>query len=263
MHRSGFPIDTTWYAPDTHALMSRSALARAPGQPLYSRFEELVRERIDAGDWLPGSMIPSERELTTEFGLSRATTRKALDRLVAAGILRKEARRGTFVAEPKTIFEALTLRGFSAQALAAGASPASRLLRLERVVPPAQVASRLEIPGTQLVYLIERLRTVDDIVVALHQSYVPMHLVPNLQHEDLERRSLYEILGSQHGIGIGHAQETLESSLATEYEALVLGVSPGAPMLLLNIRLSTLDGRPLEVVKVTFRGDRVTLRQEI
>ncbi len=212
---------------------------------------------------MPGSIIPSERELSAEFGLSRATTRKALDRLVAAGLLRKEPRRGTFIAEPKTVFEALTLRGFSAQALEAGASPASRLLRFERVVPPVQVASRLEVAGTQLVYLIERLRTVDDVVVALHQSYVPMNLAPNLRQEDLERRSLYEVLASRHSIGVGHAEETLESSLATEYQALVLGVSPGAPMLLLNIRLSTLDGRPLEVVKVTFRGDRVTLRQEI
>jgi GntR family transcriptional regulator len=243
--------------------MRRSALARVPGQPLYSRFEELVRERIEAGDWSPGSAIPSERDLSTEFGLSRATTRKALDRLVAEGILRKEPRRGTFVAEPKTVFEALTLRGFSAQALEAGASPASRLLRFERMVPPAPVAARLQIPGTQLVYLIERLRTVDDVVVALHQSYVPMNLAPNLQQHELEHRSLYEVLATRHRIGIGHAQETLESSLATEYEALVLGVSPGTPMLLLNIRLSTQDGRPLEVVKVTFRGDRVTLRQEI
>ena len=243
--------------------MGRSALARIPGRPLYSRFEELVRERIDAGDWLPGSVIPSERDLSTEVGLSRATTRKALDRLVADGLLRKEPRRGTFVAEPKTVFEALTLRGFSAQALEAGASPASRLLRFERIVPPAQVAGRLEIPGTQLVYLIERLRTVDGVVVALHQSHVPMNLAPDLRQEDLETRSLYEVLASRHAIGIGHAQETLESSLATEYEALVLGVLPGAPMLLLNIRLSTTDGRPLEVVKVTFRGDRVTLRQEI
>lgn len=222
-----------------------------------------MRERIDAGEWLPGSMIPSERELSAEFGLSRATTRKALDRLVAAGLLRKELRRGTFVAQPKTVFEALTLRGFSAQALEAGASPASRLLRFERVLPPVQVAARLEIPGTQLVYLIERLRTVDDAAVALHQSYLPINLAPNLRHDDLQTRSLYEVLASRHGIAIGHAQETLESSLATEYEAIVLGVSPGAPMLLLNIRLSTLDGRPLEMVKVTFRGDRVTLRQEI
>lgn len=243
--------------------MGRPALARVPGQPLYSRFEELVRERIDSGEWPTGTGIPSERELSAEFGLSRATTRKALDRLVAEGLLRKEPRRGTFVAEPKTVFEALTLRGFSAQALEAGASPASRLLRFERVLPPAQVSARLKISGTQLVYLIERLRTVDGVAVALHQSYVPINLAPALQQEDLETRSLYEVLASRYGIGIGHARETLESSLATEYEAVVLGVSPGAPMLLLNIRLSTPDGRPLEVVKVTFRGDRVTLRQEI
>lgn len=243
--------------------MGHPALEGAPGQPLYSRFEELVRERIETGEWAPGTLIPSERELSAEFKLSRATTRKALDRLVAEGVLRKESRRGTFVAEPKTVFEALTLRGFSAQALQAGASPASRLLRFERVVPPAQVAARLEIAPSQLVYLIERLRTVDGVPVALHQSHVPMHLAPDLQQEDLEKRSLYEVLSTRYRLGVDHAQETLESSLATEYEAVVLGVQPGAPMLLLNIRLASRDGRPLEVVKVAFRGDRVTLRQEI
>lgn len=243
--------------------MGHPELEGAPGQPLYSRFEELVREQIDAGEWPRGTLIPSERELSVEFGLSRATTRKALDRLVAEGVLRKEARRGTFVAEPKTVFEALTLRGFSAQALEAGASPASRLIRFDRVVPSAQAAASLDIPTSQLVYLIERLRTVDGTPVALHQSYVPMHLAPELQQEDLESRSLYEVLASRYGLDVDHAQETLESSLATEYEAVVLGVQPGAPMLLLKIRLVATDGRPLEVVKVAFRGDRVTLRQEI
>lgn len=243
--------------------MGHPALSRESGRPLYSRFEELVRERIESGDWPPGTLIPSERELSSDFGLSRATTRKALDRLVAEGVLRKEPRRGTYVAEPKTVFEALTLRGFSAQALEAGASPASRLLRFERVMPTSQVASRLDIPPSQLVYLIERLRTVDGTPVALHQSYVPMHLAPDLQQEDLEQRSLYEVLASRYELEVGHAQETLESALATEYEAVVLGVQPGAPMLLLNIRLSSRDGRPLEAVKVAFRGDRVTLRQEI
>ena len=125
------------------------------------------------------------------------------------------------------------------------------------------MAARLDVPTSQLVFLIERLRTVDGTPVALHQSYVPMHLAPDLQQEDLEKRSLYEVLGSRYGLRVDHAQETLESALATEYEALVLGVQPGAPMLLLNIRLSSIDGRPLEVVKVAFRGDRVTLRQEI
>lgn len=242
--------------------MDRAPFLGESDEPLYSRFEELVRERIEAGEWPIGSAIPSERDLSIEFNLSRTTTRRALERLVAEGVLRKEPRRGTFVSQPKTVFDALTLRGFSAQALEAGASPASRLLRFERVLPSAQVAERLGTPATQLVYLIERLRTVNDVPVALHQSYVPMNLAPGLQESDLQSSSLYELL-SRHGIVVGRAQETLESSLATEYERSLLGVPPGAPMLLLNIRLSTLDGRPLEVVKVSFRGDRITLRQEI
>jgi GntR family transcriptional regulator len=243
--------------------MSHPALAGAPGQPLYSRFEEYVRERIEAEDWPVGTLIPSERELSAQFGLSRATARKALSRLVAEGVLRKEPRRGTFVAEPKTVFEALTLRGFTAQALEAGASPASRLLRFERLLPSTSVTTRLDIPPSQLVYLIERLRTVDGQPVALHQSFLPINLAPDLRQADLEEQSLYAILASQYDLTVGHAQETLESALATDYEAVVLGIQPGAPMLLLNIRLSATDGRPLEVVKVAFRGDRVTLRQEI
>lgn len=243
--------------------MSHPALAGAPGQPLYSRFEEYVRERIEVGDWPVGTLIPSERELSAQFGLSRATARKALGRLVAEGVLRKEPRRGTFVAEPKTVFEALTLRGFTAQALEAGASPASRLLRFERLVPSTAVAARLEIPTSQLVYLIERLRTVNGQPVALHQSFLPINLAPDLLQSDLEQQSLYAVLASQYDLTVGHAQETLESALATDYEAVVLGIQAGGPMLLLNIRLSATDGRPLEVVKVAFRGDRVTLRQEI
>ena len=216
----------------------------------------------NSGEWRPGTAIPSERDLCAEFRLSRATARKALDRLVADGVLERVPRRGTFVSEPKTVFDALTLRGFSAQALETGASPASRLLRFERILPSQRVAERLDLPPTQLVYLIERLRTVNDVPVALHQSYVPINLAPALTEADLIKSSLYEVL-ARFGITVGHAQETLESSLATEYENVLLGAPTGAPMLLLNIRLFMSDGRPIELVKVSFRGDRITLRQEI
>jgi GntR family transcriptional regulator len=261
---SGLVLDTTWYGPHTHATLAQPSFlrARSAGEPLYSRFEELVRERIESGEWLPGTAIPSERDLCAEFRLSRATARKALDRLVADGYLERIPRRGTYVSQPKTVFEALTLRGFSAQALESGASPASRLLRFERVLPAPKIAERLEIPSSQLVYLIERLRTVNDVPVALHQSSLPIDLAPSLREADLVTTSLYELL-ARSGISVGRAQETLESSLATEYESVLLGVPTGAPMLLLNIRLFTSDGRPLELVKVSFRGDRITLRQEI
>jgi GntR family transcriptional regulator len=230
---------------------------------LYSRLEELIRERIDSGEWPPGTLIPSERELSSTFELSRTTTRRALERLVRDGVLRKEPRRGTFVADPKATFEALSLRGFSAQALERGASPASRLLQFERIVPSPTVREALGIAADQLVYSIERLRIVNDVPVALHKSYLATGLAPDLRREDLEERSLYDVLEARYGTKPASAEETLQSTSATEYEAAVLGVRPGSPMLLLNIVLRAGDGRPVELVKAIFRGDRIRLRYEI
>lgn len=254
-------LDCAWSVPDSGSVHTRKD--QGSHEPLYSRLEELIRERIDAGTWPTGTPIPSERELSATFGLSRATTRRALDRLVRDGVLRKEPRRGTFVAEPKATFEALSLRGFSAQALSSGASPVSRLLQFERVVPSKQVATSLEIQSDQLVYSIERLRMVDDVPVALHKSHLAVDLAPGLQRDDLAEQSLYDVLEARHGLKLVNAEETLQSTSATEYEAAVLGISAGAPMLLLNILLRSGDGRPVEVVRAVFRGDRIRLRYEI
>lgn len=230
---------------------------------LYSQLEELIRERIDSGQWPPDTRIPSERELAAEFELSRTTTRRAIERLVRDGLLRKEPRRGTFVEEPKATVEALSLQGFSAQILRMGASPASRLLQFERLAPSARMQEALEIAEEQLVYAIERLRMVNGQPVALHKSYLPERLAPGLTRHHLKDRSLYDVLESDHGVKVVRAEETLQSSSATEYEAAVLGVEPGAPMLLLNIVLSSGMGQPVEVVRAIFRGDRIRLRYEI
>jgi GntR family transcriptional regulator len=232
-------------------------------QALYSRLEELIRERIESREWPPGKRLPSERELSRQFGTSRMTTRKALDRLVAQGVLQKAPRRGTFVAHPKSSFVALTLRGFTRQAIEAGAAPTTSLLRFDRAMPSKQIAQRLGIAPSQLVYLIDRLRIVDGTPIALHQSRIPMDLAPALEQAHLERDSLYEVLASTYGLRVGHAEETLQSGLASEYEAVILGIRPGAPTLLLDIRLTTEQGRFMEVVRVTFRGDKVMLTQEI
>jgi GntR family transcriptional regulator len=238
-------------------------LAAPAPQAMYARLEEQIRERIESGEWPAGTRIPPERDLSRAFGTSRVTTRKALNRLIVQGLLRSVPRRGTFVANAKSNFVALTLRGFTRQAMEAGASPKTTLLRFERIVPNSQVAQRLGIPPTQLVYLIERLRIVDGTPIALHQSFIPMNLAPALERADLERDSLYQILESSYDLRVAHADETLQSGLATEYEAALLGTPVGVPTLLLNIRLASEGGKVMEVVRVTFRGDRVMLTQEL
>ncbi len=55
--------------------------------PIYYQLKELLREKIVAGEWQPGEMIPSERELSERYGISRMTARQALKELTTEGLL--------------------------------------------------------------------------------------------------------------------------------------------------------------------------------
>lgn len=223
----------------------------------------MVRERIESDVWPPGSVLPSERALCEEFGLSRATTRTALSRLERAGLVRREERRGTVVLAKKASLKALSLQGFTAQVLEAGSAPTSVLLHFETVVPDPAVADQLRLGPDQLVISFERLRRVDGVPVALHRSFVPAALAPDLVEEDLVSDSLYTVLSRRYGVDIAHAHESLQSTPATNKESALLDVPAGAPMLQLSILLSTSAGDPVEVVRAVLRGDRVTLTSQI
>lgn len=235
-------------------------LQRNGSQALFSQLEEVIRDAIESGKWPPGQVIPSERELSRIYRLSRMTVRRSLDRLVVDGLLYRVDGKGTYVSEPKVSFQALSLVGLREQELQMGQLPSAQLLGIEKVLAPDNIGEILQIKENEPVFLIERVRFGNDIPIALHRSYIPCSLCPTLLDEDLVNNSLYALLKSNYGIHIQRATETLESALATARESLLLNVSPGSPMLLLRITVYDKSDRPVEYVKVVFRGDKVQLR---
>lgn len=234
-------------------------LDRDSDQTLASQLEEIIRDGIERGTWRTGQAIPSERELSRIYGLSRMTVRRGLDRLVAAGILYRVDGKGTFVSEPKMNFKALSLAGLREQTLEMGGTPAAKLLSSEKIFAPENIAQALEVPPDTPVFLIERLIIVNNVALALNRSYIPANVCPDLLDIDLVNSSLYEVLRTRYGIMISHAKETLESVLASDRESLLLGVAAGSPMLLLRIKIFDAADRIVEYVKVVFRGDKVQL----
>jgi GntR family transcriptional repressor for pyruvate dehydrogenase complex len=57
-------------------------------QPAYAQVAEQIRAAIQRGAYLPGEALPTERDLATEFGVSRTTIREALRAVEAQGLLR-------------------------------------------------------------------------------------------------------------------------------------------------------------------------------
>lgn len=234
-------------------------IQRDSSQALFSQLEELLREGIEDGTWLPGEPIPSERELSKIHELSRMTVRRAIDRLVATGLLYRVDGKGTFVNEPKVSFQALTLAGLREQTLKLGFSPSTKLLGIDRGLASEKVAEVLNIKADTPVFLIERLVYANNVPLALLRSHIPVALCPTLSQQDLSNISLYALLKQEYGISIQKASETLETTLASTRESLLMGVAPGSPMFLLRITTYDPQARPIEHVKVILRGDRVQL----
>lgn len=67
--------------------------------PVYYQLKEIIQKRIQSSEYVEGGIIPSERELAKDFGISRMTVRQALNQMVAEGSLVREKGRGTFVAK--------------------------------------------------------------------------------------------------------------------------------------------------------------------
>lgn len=234
-------------------------VSRVSNTTLYSQLEEIIQNQIESGIIKPGQAIPSERELSRIYSMSRMTVRRALDRLVMAGLLTRVSGKGTYVSEPKMNFQALTLEGLRQQVFQMGKDFDSKIINFEKILATDSVIDHLKIEQDTPLFKIERLFFAAEVPVSVHKSYIPCHFAPNLMDYDLTNESLYKILNNQFDLYLHHASETLETTLALPSESLIFDVQLGSPMILLRITMFDQFDNPVEYVKVLFRGDKVQL----
>lgn len=74
------------------------------GIPIYLQVKDIILDKIKSGEYQPGTKIPTERELSTELGISRNTVSAAYKELLLEGALEAWQGRGTFVKAPSDDF---------------------------------------------------------------------------------------------------------------------------------------------------------------
>jgi len=232
--------------------------------PLYFQLKELLRQEIESGHWQAGQRIPSEAELCQAFDISRSVVRQALRELEYQGLLYREQGKGTFVAQPK-ISESLMqdLSGFYEDMVAKGLTPVTKVLRQEVQPANKKIANYLQIEPGEKVIVIERLRSVGSEPINLVTTYLPYDICPDLIDEDLSTQSLYALLEKKYGLELSHGRRTIEAVAANQYEAQLLGVEEGAPLVLLDSVSYLRDGHPIEYFHAVHRGDRSRFEVEV
>jgi GntR family transcriptional regulator len=217
----------------------------------------ILKQQIEAGDWQPRETIPSERQLQAQYNVSRPTIRQAMEYLERIGLVYREHGRGTFVSPQKLQKGMQELTSFSEDLIRRGIKPGQVIRSIARVIPMKSILQRLELEEGCSVVRIERIRLGNDVPIGLQTSYVKLSLEQTISLEELQNSgSLYILLREKFNIIPSEADETLEVTLATPQEAELLHIQPNAP-LLLNERLTyNQNRRPVEFVKILYRGDK-------
>ncbi|BCG83325.1 GntR family transcriptional regulator [Mesorhizobium sp. 113-3-3] len=227
-----------------------------PGRtPLHIQLADIIRSQIESGVFNAGDQLPTEMELMKQHQLSSSTVRQAVLALVGEGLLYRRAGKGTFVAKCHIDQDLLTFSGFSEEAVARGFRPGTRRVTADWR-PADAVAAALNVPTDESVLTIERLRTIDDEVVAVETVSLAAAIGRQIEKLDLADTSLTEILERQLGVTLARARQEIRAGTARAKLAKALDVSSGTAVLQIDrTAFDTID-RVIYFSSSSFRADR-------
>ncbi|TPB74001.1 GntR family transcriptional regulator [Burkholderia pseudomallei] len=216
--------------------------------PLYRQIKALITQSLEAGEWKPGEIIPSEVELAGRYKVSQGTVRKAIDELAADNLLVRRQGKGTFVAthsEERAQFRFLRLLADDG----AEHPHVSRLLECRRMRAPAEIARQLDLKPADPVVQVRRVPEFDGVDTVLDGIWLPGAMFRGLTFERLSeyKGPLYAMFESEFGTRMIRASEKIRAIAAEPAVADVLRVPPGFPLLSVERVSYTYGDRPVEV----------------
>ncbi len=215
--------------------------------PRYQQIRDDLARRIAASEWLPEQAIPTEAELTTTYGVSTGTLRKAIDFLVAEGMLVRSQGRGTYVRRPR--FDSSLFRFFRFQGRhGESVHPSARVTHKTVKEPPAAIRKALRLDGNATALQLKRLRLVDQTPVLTEEIWLPLprfDAIADLRLEQFEDLlyPLYERCSRQ---VVASATEILRVDQADARTATTLAIAPGSPVIRVQRTAFDFAGVPIE-----------------
>lgn len=169
------------------------------------RAKEAFLALYQAGEFAPGSKLPSEVNMAERLGVSRETWRKALSLLRSDGLLVSKHGSGTYLLErPRRIANDLSqLQSMSKMIAAAGIHEEESHVECSVGHAPSDVSRFFETPATEEFFILRRIRHADCGIISASQSYLPRKYAPELREH--VTASLFAYLEQEHGIRISRA----------------------------------------------------------
>jgi len=184
----------------------------------YHKIASDIKEDILKGNYKPNEQLPFEKELCEKYNASRMTVKKALDLLVAEGLIVKRRGSGSFIKditeeEIQNIIEKKQFSGLTNTSL--GHEVKSKVLDFEIVKADEKIASTFKIDIGDFVYFIHRVRYIDGEPIVIEKTYMPLSIASDMKLEDVNG-SIYNFLQKKLGLKIQSAHSTVRVKKADE-----------------------------------------------
>ena len=224
--------------------------------PAYFQLAQILHREIMHGELRSGDRVPSENELSEEYGLSRMTARKAISLLAEKGVVSREKGRGTFVSRPRVegglflipdLHDEMRMQGLSADVR----------LRGVKVVPAGQKASAmLGIRKKEKVIYLERLLTGGGEPLVLDRKYVLLDRSQPLLESELGHGSTEDLFAGNPDMTPVRADLKLSATTLSAREAQLLDGRKGAPAFCMEQLIFAANDRRVIWGWLIYRGDR-------
>ena len=177
--------------------------------PKYEMIYRRLLGRIESGQYTPGSLLPGEYELMKQFDVSRDTVRKALLLLAQNGYIQKTQGKGSVILNgPRYDFPVSGVVSFKELKGTLGKEARTEVICLEQIQPDARLKNKLETNPGELVWLLQRVRVIDQERVILDTDFIRTSVVPKLTREIAED-SIYEYMEQKMGLKIACAKKEI------------------------------------------------------
>ncbi|RSN26266.1 GntR family transcriptional regulator [Amycolatopsis sp. WAC 01416] len=218
---------------------------------LHLKIRRELEEKIQRGDLPPGARLPTEAELQSQYGVSRATAQRALNELANAGLVVRRRRHGTFVADVR---QQINLLNFAAPGAAEKGVPGRHQVVSQRIVRAGDAV--VEIPGVDpdaaVVELVRVKLDLQERPRTLERHAILFSVAPNLLDEDLADFVSLRYFAAKK-IPLGPLRVYLEPVVLGTREAELLESEAGVPAMQRRRETRTEDGTVIEAVVTVVR----------
>lgn len=221
---------------------------------LYNNIFNDLREMILSKKFYEGDVFYSEKEIMENYGVSRITARKAMDRLENEGLIKKSSGKPTIVKSNKEILQIKVYGGFSRDNFYHNVT--SKLIDLSTIIPNEKIKSELNLNNDDKVYRLVRQRFIKGEIYGLNIAYIPLKFI-RLTKDDFYDcySSLYKIF-EENGIIVNNAKESIEAIKSDKDTALILSVEEDSPLLYIERLTMDRKNNIVEYVEIFYKSDK-------